>query len=83
MFIVCGANPQTFATITSVLEDFHSFSGLHPNLNKSACFFAGVDANLKQDLRSILNIPEANFPVKYLGVPLISTKLSNCKPEIE
>ncbi|XP_058189336.1 uncharacterized protein LOC131306921 [Rhododendron vialii] len=46
----------------------------------SACFFAGVGDELKQGLRSILEIPEASLPVKYLGVPLISTKLrySDC-----
>ncbi|KAH7837641.1 hypothetical protein Vadar_016195 [Vaccinium darrowii] len=48
---------------------------LKPNFHKSACFSAGVGDALKQELRAILDIPEANLPVKYLGVPLISTKL--------
>lgn len=43
-------------------------------------FFAGVGPELKQELRSILDIPVASLLVQYLGVPLISTKLcySDC-----
>lgn len=43
-------------------------------------FFAGADEAFKQKLRGILDIPEAKLPVKYLGVPLISSKLrhSDC-----
>lgn len=47
---------------------------------KVLVFFAGVGPELKQELRSILDIPVASLLVQYLGVPLISTKLcySNC-----
>lgn len=58
-----------------VLKEFHFFSGLQRNFGKSACFFAGIDPGAKLALRAILDIPEASLPVKYLGVPLISTKL--------
>lgn len=43
MFILCGANANTFQSIHEHLQDFYSLSGLQPNLNKSACFFAGVE----------------------------------------
>lgn len=75
MIILCGANVNTFQSIHEHLQDFYSLSGLQPNLNKSACFFAGVEENQKSVLKMVLNIPEASFPVTYLGVPLISTKL--------
>lgn len=76
MFVMCGADSHTFCTIAELLRDFHLFSGLQPNLQKSACFFSGVCVESKQVLNSILNIPEVVLPVKYLGVPLISTRLS-------
>ncbi|XP_058202871.1 uncharacterized protein LOC131317329 [Rhododendron vialii] len=75
MFILCRANDHTFQSIHRHLQEFFSLSGLQPNLNKSACFFAGIEDNQKSALKAVLNIPEASFPVTYLGVPLISTKL--------
>lgn len=80
MFIMCGATAQSFEIIDLVLNEFYLFFGLQPNLHKSACFMAGVGSDLKLVLNSILNIPEASLPVKYFGVPLISTKLkySDC-----
>ncbi|XP_058181238.1 uncharacterized protein LOC131299675 [Rhododendron vialii] len=77
MFIIYRASTQSFSTIDSVLKDFYLFSGLQPNFQKSACFFAGVDGHLKLELRNILDIPEAKLPIKYLGVPLISSKLKH------
>lgn len=80
MLIFCGDEVGSFGVIKGVLKEFHFFSGLQPNLGKSACFFAGVDQERKLALRAILDIPEVSLPVKYLGVPLISTKLRylNC-----
>ncbi|KAI8554308.1 hypothetical protein RHMOL_Rhmol05G0088600 [Rhododendron molle] len=77
MFIMCGAITDTFDTVAGLLEDFHVFSGQQPNLSESACFFAGVSDDLKQELRAILDIAEAALPVRYLGVPLISTTLKH------
>lgn len=48
MFILCGADIQSFGAIKDVLQDFHHFSGLEPNLRKSAYFFAGVSLDCKQ-----------------------------------
>lgn len=75
LFIMCGATSQSFSLINSLLTDFYSFSGLRPNLSKSSIFFAGVDVNLKGALVNILPIPEAKLSIKYLGVPLIDSRL--------
>lgn len=57
------------------LEEFYLFSGLQPNLGKSALFYAGVSDSLKDELSGILSIPVGYLPIKYLGVPLITTEL--------
>lgn len=75
LFILSGVDQNSFGLIHSVLQDFHSFSGLQPNISKSAIFYAGVNAQLKNQMESILPFPEGCFPIKYLGVPLISTQL--------
>lgn len=74
--MLCGADQVSFSTIKAALDEFHSYSGLHPNLQKSAVFFPGVDRALKGQLGNILPIPEGILPVRYLWVPLISSKLS-------
>lgn len=75
LFIMCSATVSSFTLIDQLLKDFHAFSGLKPNISKSSIFFAGVNEELKLSLKNILPNPEAFFPVKYLGVPLISTRL--------
>lgn len=75
LFVLYGAEQNTFQLIADALDDFYHFSGLQPNMGKSSIFFAGVDEATKVVLRAILPIAEESLPVEYLGVPLISTRL--------
>lgn len=81
LFILYGADVQSFQLVHDLLSDFHLYYGLQPNLMKSTVFFAGVSADLKNHLQSILSISEGTLPVKYLGVPLITSRLlaSGCQ----
>ncbi|GAA0176403.1 hypothetical protein LIER_29404 [Lithospermum erythrorhizon] len=69
LFIMCGAIVGSMQTIKKILGMFSDCSGLKPNLTKSSCYFAGVSANTESRLGSILGIPVAALPVKYLGIP--------------
>ena len=66
--------------INQVLSEFASTSGLQANNNKSQIYFSGVDTITKESILSVLPFQEGTFPVKYLGVPLLSTQLkqSHC-----
>ncbi|KAH7840791.1 hypothetical protein Vadar_021656 [Vaccinium darrowii] len=64
LFVLSGANPQSFETIQDTLQDFYLFSGLKPNMQKSSIFFAGVSHHDKLQLCTILPIPEGVLPVK-------------------
>lgn len=46
-----------------------------PNVQKSAVFFSRVEQTEKVQIMSILGFQEGALPIKYLGLPLISTKL--------
>lgn len=59
-----------------VLSEFATLSGLSVNPSKSTCFFAGINGSIKGDLLDCLKMKEGKLPVRYLGVPLISSKLS-------
>lgn len=77
MFILCGAKPQSFSLIDETLKNFYGYSGLQPNLKKRTIFYAGFPLEVKAQLRQILTIREGSFPVKYLGVPLITSTLKH------
>lgn len=55
---------------------FSAMSGLHPNKNKSSCFFANVAENIQHIIITSTGFQLGSLPVRYLGLPLISTKLT-------
>lgn len=75
LFILCGADRSSFQLVNDVLADFLKFSGLRPNLQKSSVYFSGVSDLDKAALFDVLAIPAGVLPVRYLGVPLITTRL--------
>jgi hypothetical protein len=70
------------ATLASVrcyigaLAEFEALSGLEANPSNSSIFLAGVTPTGKQNLFELLHMPERVLPMRYLGVPLISKRLS-------
>ncbi|XP_022019073.1 uncharacterized protein LOC110919103 [Helianthus annuus] len=81
LFIFANPDLVSIRIMRDALELFTRTSGLNPNLAKSTVFFSNVSAQMKQAICSFLPFQEGELPVKYLGVPLISTKLSSkdCK----
>lgn len=69
----CGAHEEFLRIIMNTL----SFSGLQPNMMKSASYFSGVPTALKLSFLELMGISEGHLPVKYLGVPLISSRLTS------
>lgn len=72
--------------IRDILEAFKLCTGLGPNLEKSTVIFSGGNtSSLKSDISNILSMPEDNLPIKYLGLPLIRSRLSphHCTPILE
>ncbi|GKD45454.1 hypothetical protein Tco_1270099, partial [Tanacetum coccineum] len=58
---------------------------LVPSIPKSTAFFCNVPNHVKISILNIMPFAEGNLPVKYLGVPLISSRLLNkdCKVLVE
>jgi hypothetical protein len=61
--------------IRIVLTKFQDLSGLYPNPNKSDIFLSGVLNAKREQIICILGFREGELPMKYLGVPLISSRL--------
>lgn len=77
-----AANRNSFMVIKKTLEEFGALSGLRPNLLKSQVYITGVQDDMVQNLRAIVDIPLGQLPIRYLTIPLVSTKLSfrDCLP---
>lgn len=75
LFLLCGANTASLNVIKNALDEFGSLSGLRPNMQKSHMFVAGVAEEEKADLGRRIGMEVRDLPVRYLGAPLLSTKL--------
>nr|XP_043612553.1 uncharacterized protein LOC122584456 [Erigeron canadensis] len=75
------ADIASVKTVMESLDDYKSISRLAPSLPKSTAFFRNVLNHVKLSILSILPFKEGRLPVKYLGVPLISSRLMlrDCK----
>jgi len=52
-------------------------SRLMPNQDKSCMFICGIKSGNKELLPDVLGYKEGKLPVKYLGVPIVTTKLTS------
>jgi hypothetical protein len=59
-----------------VLQNFSELSGLFANPNKSSLYCTRVTQLVKEKLIDCLQIKEGKLSIRYLGVPLISKKLT-------
>ncbi|GJR26783.1 putative RNA-directed DNA polymerase, eukaryota, reverse transcriptase zinc-binding domain protein [Tanacetum coccineum] len=68
-----------------VLEEFKEASGLVPSTPKSTVFLCNVLDQVKSSILNLMPFEEGILPIKYLGVPLISTRLlhKDCKILVE
>lgn len=60
----------------AALLEFEDIFGLKANSSKSSIFCSGVSPRLKAMLLDELQMQEGVLLVRYLGVPLISSRLS-------
>ncbi|GJT32915.1 hypothetical protein Tco_0923334 [Tanacetum coccineum] len=85
LFIFARGDVASARVFMESLEEFKATSGLVPSIPKSTAFFCNVAPFVKTAILSIMPFLEGELPVKYLGVPLISSRLLNkdCKVLVE
>ena len=71
--------------VKDALKDIREISGLVINPSKSEVFCAAIPTDLKSQILSFLRFKEGILLVKYLGLPLIPSKLSlkDCQPLLD
>ena len=85
LIVFSHGDNQSVKVIKDTLEEFSSVSGLKVNLQKSTIFFGGLSKPEQDNILQILPFTIGKLPVRYLGVHLITKKLSikDCKPLVE
>lgn len=83
MFFSHGSKPSVTHIIDSIVK-FFDWSGLVPSINKSSSYLCNCDAKFMAWFDA-LGINQSNLPVKFLGVPLISSQLciNDCMPLVD
>ena len=66
---------MSVALLCGALKEFSAASGLYPNISKSSIFIAGANPLYKEVVLSLFGFSLGSLPIRYLGIPLISTKL--------
>lgn len=69
--------------VLQVLSDFEALSGLSISIAKSSIFTSGLTEAETESIIAVSGISEGSLPVRYLGLPLNSRKLSmtQCEPK--
>ncbi|XP_021994822.1 uncharacterized protein LOC110891434 [Helianthus annuus] len=75
LFLFARGDVRSVSCIMNALSQFSHMSGLIPNVQKSTSFFCNVPQHVKEAILGIMPFVEGELPVRYLGVPLISTRL--------
>ncbi|GKV04889.1 hypothetical protein SLEP1_g16984 [Rubroshorea leprosula] len=74
--VIYKADEESTVLMMQKFEEFGRVSGLEVNRMKSQVFFSGVREGQKVALIQKLGFAEGQLPIRYLGLPLISKKLS-------
>jgi hypothetical protein len=85
LLLFCDASIPSISIVKAALLEFERISGLKANPSKSSFFCSGIFARMKDYLLAELQMMEGVLPVRYLGVPLISSRLSaeDCRMLLE
>ncbi|KAL2246341.1 UNVERIFIED_CONTAM: hypothetical protein Sindi_2902300 [Sesamum indicum] len=84
LLLLCRADLDSIRVFKEGLDWFAELSGLRLNVQKSHLIISCSAQNLKDQMLDILGFQEGHLPMRYLGLPLISSRLtiSDCQPLI-
>ena len=85
LLIFSKGNLSSILGIQNVLNVFYAMSGLQLNCTKSELFSSGVDRGNLDEIQHVTGFKTGSLPVRYLGVPLVTRRLTDkdCRPLVE
>ncbi|XP_043697190.1 uncharacterized protein LOC122647970 [Telopea speciosissima] len=84
MIFVKGNRDSILASLGG-LDEFAALSGLQLNRSKSSIILGGLTQTSSLELLDLTGFSETKLPIRYLGVPLVSGRLSmkDCSPILD
>ncbi|KAL6205027.1 hypothetical protein ACLB2K_022292 [Fragaria x ananassa] len=85
LLMFCNGDENSVRTLHDAFSNFESLSSLKANVSESKIFLAGVDGNSSDSVLQVTNFSLGTCPVRYLGIPLITSKLrmQDCSPLLD
>ncbi|KAL0455427.1 UNVERIFIED_CONTAM: hypothetical protein Slati_0881900 [Sesamum latifolium] len=85
LLLFSKADTGSVQVFRHALTVFADLSGLQANLHKSHLILSRSAAPLRDTLLAILDFQEGHLPLRYLGLPLLASRLSiaDCQPILQ
>ncbi|KAK4381495.1 hypothetical protein Sango_2962100 [Sesamum angolense] len=85
VLLFCKAHIPSIKVLTDTLSEFATLSGLKVNPAKSQIILSRAVQQERQQILEYVGFQEGLLPVKYLGIPLTSSRLTiaDCRPLID
>ncbi|KAL0383830.1 UNVERIFIED_CONTAM: Retrovirus-related Pol polyprotein from type-2 retrotransposable element R2DM [Sesamum latifolium] len=85
LLLFSKADTSSVHVFKRALTVFADLSGLQANLHKSHLILSRSAAPLRDTLLAILDFQEGHLPLRYLGLPLLASRLSvaDCQPILQ
>lgn len=82
LLIFIDGSLESVQRVLQILHEFERRSGLAVSMQKSTFFASGLSEQEKMTIQASTGMPCGSLPMRYLGVPLSTKKLSlqNCEP---
>ncbi|KAK4383266.1 putative ribonuclease H protein [Sesamum angolense] len=82
LLLFCKADVASVWVFRHGLAEFAKLSGLHANPQKSQLILSRSAHDVREQLLAALHFQEGHLPLRYLGLPLLASRLSisDCKP---
>ncbi|XP_039066047.1 uncharacterized protein LOC120211619 [Hibiscus syriacus] len=76
LLLFCHGSMDSVLGVTSILEKFYHLSGLNLNALKIELYVCGINGGELEQIQAATGFRTGLLPIRYLGVPLVTRKLS-------
>ncbi|KAL2226375.1 UNVERIFIED_CONTAM: hypothetical protein Sindi_1996200 [Sesamum indicum] len=82
LLLFCRADMNSIGVFKTGLDRFAEWSGLRLNVQKSHLIISRSAQGLREEMLEVLEFQEGVLPMRYLGLPLLSSRLTvtDCNP---
>lgn len=70
-------NKQSIVEVLAVFDKFATHSGLRVSIEISTIYMDGIEQEVKEEIMSVFPFEYGTLPVKYLGLPLLTRKMTS------